>query len=146
MQWRVDQANYYRVAFAGFGIHHSLKDAFEVAALEGEQLVKSFLSLFLALCQDHLLYDGQAFLLHEHMLGATETDALGTKGHGTFGVARIVGIGPHAKPAVLIGPAEQLLQLGLFLIIGFYRFDDARENFACRTIDRDVVSFTQYEI
>ena len=40
MQRGVDQPDDYRVALAGFLVHHGLKDALEVAALEGQQLVQ----------------------------------------------------------------------------------------------------------
>ncbi len=80
MQGRVDQANDDGIAFAGFRIDHGLEDTFEVAALEGQQLVEGGLALFFRLGQDHLLHDGQAFLFHEHMLGAAEADTFGAEG------------------------------------------------------------------
>ena len=104
MQRWVYQPDDHRVALAGLLVHHGLKDALEVAALEGQQLVQCSLSFFLALGQDHPLYDGQALLLHKHMLGAAEANAFGSKGYGTFRIAGIVGVGPYAKPAVLVGP------------------------------------------
>ena len=107
VQGRVDQANDDGIAFARLGIDHRLEDAFEVAALEGQQLVEGGLPLFFGFGEDHLLHDGQAFLLHEHMLGAAEADAFRAKGDGAFGVAGIVGVGPDAEAAVLVGPGQQ---------------------------------------
>ena len=118
MQRRVDQADDDRVALASLGIDHRLEDALEVAALEGQQLIERCLALCLALRQDHLLHDGQALLLHEHVLGAAEADALGAEGDGASGIAWIVGVGPHAQAAELIGPAQQLLQISFFIKIG----------------------------
>ena len=146
MQRQVNQANNNRITLAALRIDHRLEYAFEVAALEGEQLIKGFLSLFFALGEDHLLHDGQAFLLHKHMLGAAEADALCPKGDRAPGIAGIVGVGPDTEAAVLVGPSEQFLQIGLFGVVGFDGLDDAREDFAGGTIDRNVVAFTQDEI
>ncbi len=146
VQGRVDEADDDGVAFARLRIDHGLEDAFEVAALVGEQLIKGCLSLFLALGENHLLHNRQALLLHEHMLGAAEADTLGAEGDRAFGIAGIVGIGPDAEPAVLVGPTEQFLQIGLVLVVGFDGLDDAREDFACGTVDRNVVAFAQDEI
>ncbi len=76
VQRRVDQADDDRVALARLRIDHGLEDALEVAALERQQLIERGLALLFRLGQDHLLHDGQALLLHKHMLGAAEADAL----------------------------------------------------------------------
>src|SRR5205085_1486875 len=98
--------------------HHGLEDALEVAALEGEQLVECGLALFFSLCEDHPLDDGQALLLHEHMLSAAEANTLCTKDNSTAGITRIICVGPDAELAELVSPTEQLLEVSLFLKIG----------------------------
>jgi len=65
----VNQAYNDRIAFTCLRINHGLEDAFEIATLEGQQLIKGYLTLGSAARQDHLLYNGQTLLLHEHMLG-----------------------------------------------------------------------------
>src|SRR5260221_6396699 len=104
------------------------------------------MALLLRLGQDHLLHDGQALLFHEHMLGAAETDALSAKGDGPAGVAGIVGIRPYTKAAILVGPVQQLLQFDFLLKVGIDGLNDTGEDFACGTIDGDIVAFTQDEI
>ena len=146
MQWGVDQANDDWIALASFGIDHRGEDALKVAALEWQQLVEGGLAFLLILRQDHLLYDGQAFLLHEHVLGATEADAFRAEGHSALCIARIVCVGPHAEPAVLVRPTQQLLQIDLFLIIGIDRLDDAREYFSGRAVDGDIVALAEHNI
>src|SRR5438876_1269171 len=106
MQRRIDQANDDGIAFASLRIDHRFKDALEVATLEGKQLIECNLALFFRLGKDHLLHNGKAFLLHEHMLGTTETNTLSTKDYGTLRIAGIVRIGPDAQAAELIGSAQ----------------------------------------
>ena len=59
--------------------------------------------------QDHLLHDGQALFLEEHMLGAAEADSLGAEAQCPLGVPGVVGVGPHAEMPKLVGPGQQLL-------------------------------------
>src|SRR5947209_19633451 len=80
------------------------------------------------------------------MLGAAETNAFSSESHGTVCIAGIVGIGPYAKPAVLIGPREQFPQIDFLVKIRVYSLDDAGKHLAGGTIDRDVVSLAQHEI
>ena len=109
-------------------------------------MVEGGLAFLLILRQDHLLHDGQAFLFHEHVLGATEADAFRAEGHSALCIARIVRVGPHAEPAVLVRPTQQLLQIDLFLIIGIDRLDDAREYFSGRAVDGDIVALAEHNI
>ena len=83
----------------------------EVAALKREQLVQLAAPLLLVGGEDHRLDDGQALLLHEHVLGAAEADALSTEAPRQLGVARIVAVGPDLEPSGPVGPAQQLLEV-----------------------------------
>ena len=65
--------------------------------------------------EDGAAHDLQAIALAEHVLGAAEADALGAVAAGLLGLLGLVGVGPHAHPADLVGPAEDLLELGLVL-------------------------------
>src|SRR5207302_1832845 len=146
MQWWIDQANNDRVAFARLGIDHRLEETFEVTALEGQQLIEGSLALLFRLCQDHPLHNGQALLLHEHMLCTAEADTLATESNCTFGITWIVSIGPDPEFAELVSPVEQLLEVCLFLKVGINRLDDACEDFTCGTVDRNLITFFDYDI
>src|SRR5262252_7773527 len=97
MQWWIEQANDYRVALTGLGITHRLEDAHKVRSLKWEELIQRFLPFLDGRREDHLLYNREPFLLHEHMLSAAQSDALRAKGDGALCVAWIVGIGPDAQ-------------------------------------------------
>ena len=43
----------------------------------------------------------------EHVLGAAQADALGAEPAGAGGIRRVVGVGPHLHPAVLVGHRHQ---------------------------------------
>src|SRR5262249_22776867 len=85
-------------------------------------------------------------LLHKHMLGAAETNALCPKGYSSFGVTRIVRVCPDTELAELISPAQQELQVGLFIEIGINRFNNTREDFASGAVNRDIIAFFDYHI
>ena len=55
---------------------------------------------------DHLSHRRDAIALEEHVLGATQPNALRTKLACDARVLRCVGVGPDAKAAQFIGPAE----------------------------------------
>ena len=78
----------------------------EVLALEGQQLGQVLLALLGGLGHDHVLHVRQPFLLHEHVLGAAEADALGAELPGLAGILGRVGVGAHPQTADLVGPAE----------------------------------------
>ncbi len=46
------------------------------------------------------------------VFGPAQPDALGAQPHGARRVSRGVGVGPHPEPAVVVGPAEQDVELG----------------------------------
>ena len=90
MEGGVDQSDDNRVS-----VHH-LKDALEVPTLYRQQLIQVYLSLFLDLGQDHLLYDGQTLFLEEHVLCTAQTNTFGSELAGDASVFGVVGIGPDA--------------------------------------------------
>ena len=55
----------------------------------------------------------QAILGEEHVLGAAQPDAFGAERARLKRIARNVGVGAHAHSAEWLGPAHQLLQLGI---------------------------------
>ena len=56
--------------------------------------------------------------LAEHVLGPAEADALRAVAAGLRGLLGLVGVGPDLHAADLVGPAEELLELGLVLEAG----------------------------
>ena len=119
---------------------HLLEDAGEVGALEGQQFGQPPLAFLAVLGQDHLLHEGQALLLHEHVLGAAEPDALGAEAARHLGVARIVGIGPDAQAPLAVGPGEELVQV---LVDGrLDHRDRAQDDLAGRAVDGDQVALS----
>ena len=106
MERRVDEPDDDRQAL------HGPQDSLEVGALKREQLGQETLPLLGRLAQDHRLHDGEALLLHEHVLGPAEADALGAKLPRLHGVVGVVAVGPDLEPADPIGPAEQSLEVG----------------------------------
>ena len=83
----------------------------EVVALDRQQLRQLDAPLLLVGREDHLLHDRQAFLLHEHVLGAAEPDALRAELARTHRVVRIVAVRPHLETPERVSPAQQLLEL-----------------------------------
>ena len=102
--------------------------------------------------QDHLaeIVD----VVEEHVLGAAQADPLGTEGDRLAGLLRLVGVGAHGQPAMVVDPAHQLLvaviDLGLLGRQGFGDqhlqdfagpgFDRAFEDFAGEAVDRNRVA------
>jgi hypothetical protein len=86
---------------------------------------------------DHLLHHRQALFLEEHVLGAAQADALGAEAAGALGVARVVGVGPHAQAADLVGPLEQRAQVLLALEVGIVGGELTEEDLAGAAVDRD---------
>ena len=140
VQRRIDQADDDRVAVASLGVAHGAEDALEVAALEWQQLIERLLAFREVRREDHALDDRQALLLHEHVLGAAEADALRAEGDGALRVARVVRVGPDAERARLVGPAEQRPQVVLFLEVRLDRGDCALVDRASRAVDGDLVA------
>ena len=82
------------------------KISMKSARCSGQQLVEDDLSVLGALGQDQPL-DELAARPEEHVLGAAQADALGPEPAGAGGIRRVVGVGPHLHPAVLVGGGHQ---------------------------------------
>ena len=65
--------------------------------------------------EDGAAHDLEAVALAEHVLRAAQADALGAVAAGLGGLLGLVGVGPDAHAADPVGPAEDLLELGLLL-------------------------------
>ena len=107
VQRRIEQADGHREPGHGF------EDALEVALLHGQQPVERCPAFVLVGRHDHLAHDRQAFLGHEHVLGAAEADPFGTELPRLACVGRRVGVRVHAEAAHAVGPREQCLEISL---------------------------------
>ena len=77
------------------GAVHRLEDSFEVAALHRQQLGQRAPPSGLVARDDHLAHRVDAVALEEHVLGATEPDALGAEAARDARIVRRVGVGAH---------------------------------------------------
>ena len=84
-----------------------IEDRGEVAALRGEQLGERGATAGFAVGEDHLADRGDAIGVEEHMFGAAQANAFGTKGASNARISRCVGIGAHFHAAALIGPLHE---------------------------------------
>ncbi len=106
VQRRVEQPDRHREA------GHLPQDPLEILFLHRQQLLQGRFPLGIVAGQDHPPHQRHPLLLHEHVLGAAEADALGPQLQGPAGIAGCIGVGAHAQPAGLIGPGEELLEFG----------------------------------
>ena len=144
---------------------HGRQDALEVALLEdlelghggiegrdrlrlvgGERLAGSELDLGpggLVRDEDGAPDDLQPLALAEHVLGAAEPDALRAVAEGLCGLLGLVRVGPDLEPADLVGPAEDLLELGLLLEAGGDGRQCGQEDLARGAVDADPVTLAE---
>ena len=89
VQRGVEQADGYAKAVHGF------EDAFEVAALHGQELGQGHATAFFVGGENHFAYGLDAVAFEEHVLGAAQADALGSEAASLAGVAGRVGVGAY---------------------------------------------------
>ncbi len=80
------------------------------------------------------------------MLGAAQADALCAVAARLGGLFGLVGVGPHAHAADAVGPAEDLLELGLVLEPGADRRDGTEVDLAGGAVEADLVAFLEADI
>ena len=94
----------------------------------------------------------------EHVLGAAQADALGAEPAGPRGIRRVVGVGPHLHPAVLVGDGHQPVDGGDHRAALVHRHgalevahhrggphgDLAEEDLAGRAVDRQRVALAHH--
>ena len=97
----------------------------------------------LARDEDRVTHDLQSLALAEHVLGAAQPDALRPVAAGLGGLLGLVGVGPDPHPADLVGPAEDLLELGLVLEPGADGRQRAVVQGAGRAVEADPVAFLE---
>ena len=79
----------------------------KVGSLHGQELGERRAARLLVVGEDHFAHGLDALFLEEHVLGAAKPDALGAETNGGLRICRRVGVGAYAKPAHLVGPANQ---------------------------------------
>ena len=135
VQRRIDEPDDHRQP------RHGLEDALEVAALDGQQLREELLAVLRLSRHDHALDDGQALLLHEHVLRAAQAHTLRAVLAGLDRVARVVGIRPHLQAAELVRPPQDGAR-GAVLVegLGLDRRHGAQVHLAGRAVDGDLLA------
>ena len=93
--------------------------------------------------EDRATHDLEPLALAEHVLGPAQADALGAVAAGLGGLLGLVGVGPDAHPADLVGPAEDALELGLVLEAGRDRRERADVDRAGRPVEADPVALLE---
>ena len=112
MQWRIEQADGYRVTF-----HHP-QGIFHVFLYIPEQSIQRFPSFFFCFAHDHLaqLEEGLfASFAVEHMFGTEQPDAFGAELHGMDRVFGCFRVGTHTDLFDLIHQFHQIF-IGLVLV------------------------------
>ena len=134
MQWRVEQAHRHRQ------IVHRFEHRLEVGGLgdlefgEGGGLGGGIVA------EDEPPHDRQPVRGEEHVLGATEADALGAE----FSAACRIGLGVGVRPdsdvpgGNVVGPGQQRVEFGW--CVGAERVHRAEVDVARRAVDRDLVA------
>ena len=74
---------------------HGFKNALEVSTLQRQQFVERLPTLFLAIGQYHFSHGSDFSFSEEHMLRATQSDSLGSKGYRGPSLIRLIGIGSN---------------------------------------------------
>src|SRR5262249_53757358 len=105
MQRRIEKANSHRKS------SHLAEDADEVAPLQRQKLLQSFLAGAYTVGENHLAHRRQTLIAKEHVFGTAQTDAFGAKTARGLGIERRVGIRAYAQFAKLIGPLHQLVKI-----------------------------------
>ena len=104
VQRRVEQADRDRLA------RHRREQALEVLLLQRQQLGQRGAPLGLGTGHDHRAHLRLAVGGHEHVLGAAQADALGAVLERCQRIGGRVGVGTHAEPADVVGPAQHALE------------------------------------
>src|SRR5215210_6966793 len=90
--------------------------------------------------EDRVAHDLEPLAFAEHVLGPAEADALRAVAPGLRGLLGLVRVGPDLEPADFVGPAEDLLELGLVLEPGRDGRDRAQIDLAGRAVDADRIA------
>src|SRR5439155_3807718 len=110
---------------------HCLEDPLEVGALHWQQLIQRPSPSALLARHDHLAHRRDAVALEKHVLRSAQPNSFCAKASRDARVTRSVGVRANAKPAHLVGPAEQLgIRLVKRRLCGWYRTTGDTHNIA----------------
>src|SRR5262249_60761255 len=90
---------------------------------------------------DHVAHDRQSLVGHEHVLGAAEADALGPELTRLRCVFGRVGVRAYLQTTMLVGPAEDHLEV--LVDLRRYQLDCTDDNDAAPAVDRDRVALRE---
>ena len=120
---------------------HCLEDRLEVALLHRQQLVERGTPPLLVGGEDHLAYDRQPLLRHEHVLGPAEADALRAE---LARLGRVIGrirVRAHPQAPVLVAPGQDRLEVVVHLWRNQRHF--SHDHGTRPSVDREHVPFRQ---
>ena len=152
VQGRIDGADGDRA------LAHGHEDAFEILALQRQELGERLPAAVHVLGEDHLAHRADLALTEEHVLGAAEADALGAEGNRVGGLIGLIGVGADVDLAHAVGPLHDLLvhlvHRGVLRIespvdehlqhLARARRDVAEHHLAGRAVDRDVIALADH--
>jgi len=101
VQRRIKQTNCDRQAF------HRFQDPDEIATLKRQKSRQRLCALGHSGCHNHVMHDWKPLGLHEHVLGAAESDALRAELSCSRSILRRVGVRPDLHAAQLVGPRKK---------------------------------------
>ena len=90
---------------------HCGEDALEVGLLHRQDLIERIRPGLVGFRQDHAADRRQPVSSHEHVLGATQPDALGTQFTSLGCVLEVVGVRAHPEFTDLVGPRDHALEV-----------------------------------
>ncbi len=119
---------------------HRSEEALEVPPLVGNQGPEGGLPFPGIGGHDHPLHMGETLRLEEHVLRSGQADAFRPVSPGSFGIGRVVGVGPDAEGAGTVGPGKQLHQPRI-VDVGHHGVELPVVHPAGRAVDRDPFAF-----
>src|ERR1019366_339491 len=122
---------------------HGAKDADKIVALHGKQFAQCIAAVFFGIGENHGPHVRQAVLGEEHVLGAAQPNPFGAERARLKSVARNVRVGAHTHAAEGLGPAHELLQLGV-VRLGGDGVELAIDDSARCAIKRDPIALLQH--
>ena len=132
----IQEPDGYRVAFQSF------VQLFEVALLNGEDLIQSSFPFFHGVGADHFAECVDPVAFKEHVLGTAQTDTFGAQLTSLLSVGGGVGIGADFQTTILVSPAHYAAQFASDG--GVHSGDDAVVDVTGGTIDGDIVAFVEF--
>ena len=86
---------------------HDAEQRSEIGALGRQQLCERGAAAVRIGGHDHLAHRDDAFVVEEHVFGATKADPFGAEAERRLGIARRLGVGADAQAPRIVRPAHE---------------------------------------